>query len=149
MSAIFELFWNGRIEGHIEDDFGKPAQASIMLLKTDGQMSGYVRFFQPNKPDGAYQISQIPPGRYTLLINPSGPYDGSPFGIQYYPSTLRLGEARVFEVAEGQQIKGVNFRAPRLPERTVDVQVRWLDGRSKPRSKISFLLTERRSRPSP
>jgi hypothetical protein len=35
----------------------------------------------------------------------------------------------VFEVAEGQQIKGVDFRAPRLPEQSVDVQVQWPDGR--------------------
>lgn len=126
----FELFWNGSIEGRVDDDFGKPAQASMMLLKADGQMPGYVRFFEPNKPDDSYQIIQIPPGRYTLLINPSGPYDGSPFGIQYYPSTLRPAEARVFEVAEGQRVKGVDFRVPRLPQRSVEVEVRWPDGRS-------------------
>ncbi len=125
----FELFWNGSIEGRVEDESGKPAQVSMMLLKADGQMPGYVKFFQPNKSDGFYQISQIPPGRYRVLINPSGPYDGSPFGIQYYPSTLRPAEARVFEVAEGQQIKGVDFRAPRLPQRSVEVQVHWPGGR--------------------
>lgn len=88
-----------------------------------------MRFFQPNKPDGSYRISQIPPGRYTLLINPSGPYDGSPFGTQYYPSTPRLAEARVFEIAEGQQIEGVDFRVPSLPQRSVEVEVQWPDGR--------------------
>jgi hypothetical protein len=97
---------------------GKTAQVSVLLVKADGShMPAYVRFFEPNKPDGSYQISQIPPGRYALLINPSGPYDGSPFDIQYYPSTLVPAEAQVFEVTEGQQIKGIDFRAPQLPER--------------------------------
>jgi hypothetical protein len=127
----FEIFWNGRIEGRVDDDSGKAAHVSVNLLRADGgHMPTYVRFFEQNQTDGSFEISQIPPGRYTLLINPGGPYDGSPFDIQYYPSTLRPAEARVFPLAEGQRITGVDFRAPRLPPRSVEVQVQWPDGRS-------------------
>jgi hypothetical protein len=77
-----------------------------MLVTADGgHLPGYVRFFEQNKPDGSFQINQIPPGRYKVLINPSGPFDEWPFDIQYYPSTPRAAEARVFEVGRANRLK--------------------------------------------
>lgn len=122
----FEIFWNGRIEGHVVDDSGKPAHIWVMLLNADGsQLPGYVDFALLTNHDGSYQIKKTPPGRYIVMVNSDGPYDEWPYNIQYYPSALGAEGAQILELAEGQQIKGVDFTVPRLTERTVQVRVTW------------------------
>jgi hypothetical protein len=60
----FEMFWNGRIEGRVEDSSGKPAHLWVMLASADGtRLPGYVKFFLQTNPDGSYAIGKIPPGR--------------------------------------------------------------------------------------
>jgi hypothetical protein len=125
----FELFWNGRIEGRVEDDSGKPAHVWVMLMSADGaQLPGFVNFFQMTNKDGSYEIEKIPAGRYVLLVNPNGPYDEWPYDIQYYPSTSDTRDARILEMIDGQEIKGIDFRVQRLRERTIQVRVTWPNG---------------------
>jgi hypothetical protein len=75
----FDLFWNGRIEGHVKDYSGKPAHIWVMLVSTDGSsLPGNVNFFLQTNPDGFYQVKKTPPGRYIVMVNPDGPYDEWP-----------------------------------------------------------------------
>ena len=47
----FDLFWNGRIEGRVKDDSGKPAHVWVMLVSTDGSsLPGNVNFFLQPTP---------------------------------------------------------------------------------------------------
>jgi hypothetical protein len=125
----FELFWNGRIEGQVKDEAGKPAHAWVELLSADGsQIPGNVNFFQMAAKDGSYQFRKIPPGRYMVVVNPSGPYDEWPYDFQYYSAGVRKNQARVFELASGQRVEDVNFRLPLLRERDTDVRVKWANG---------------------
>ena len=122
----FALFWNGKIEVRVKDVSGKPARPWLDLLPADGsRLPAYVSSF--SNPDGSYQIEKIPPGRYIVMVNPNGPYDGSPYNIQYYPSGWRTEDAQVLELAAGQQIK-IEFTVPRLAERTIQVRVTWPNG---------------------
>jgi hypothetical protein len=125
----FDLFWNGRIEGHVKDDSGKPARIWVMLLSGDGRnLPGNVRFFLKTDPDGSYQINKIPPGRYIVMVNPDGPYDEGPYNVQYYRSALHAEEAQRLELSAGQQIRGIDFTVPHLAERMVQVRVTWPNG---------------------
>jgi hypothetical protein len=125
----FDLFWNGRIEGHVKDDSGKPARIWVMLLSDDGRnLPGNVRFFLKTDPDGSYQINKIPPGRYIVMVNPDGPYDEGPYNVQYYRSALHAEEAQRLELSAGQQIRGIDFTVPHLAERMVQVRVTWQNG---------------------
>ena len=127
----FEMFWNGRIEGRVEDSSGKPAHLWVMLASEDGtRLPGYVRFFLQTDADGSYAIGKIPPGRYVVLVNPDGPYDEWPYDIQYYPAALTGTDAQVFDLSKGQQVKRVNFKVQALMQRTVQVRVRWPDGKA-------------------
>jgi hypothetical protein len=125
----FDVFWNGRIEGRVEDDSGQPAHVWVMLISADGtQLPGFVNFAQMTNKDGTYKIEKIPAGRYMVLLNPDGPRDEWPYDIQYYPSVPNARDGRVFVLAEGQEIKGIDFRVQRLRERTVQVRVTWPNG---------------------
>jgi len=125
----FELFWNGRIQGRVTDDSGKPAHAWVQLRNADGsQVPGYVRFFLQTNRDGSYQYNKVPAGRYQVVVNPSGPYDEWPFDMQYYPTGVKATDALVLPLAEGQLLEGIDFKAPRLAERPVEVHVKWPNG---------------------
>ena len=129
----FEIFWNGRIEGHVREDSGTPVRVDVELQNADGnQMPGNVRSYLPSNDDGSYGIKKIPPGRYFVVLNPSGPNDRSPFNTQYYQSAFRTQDAQVFQIGEGQKIEGVNFKVPRLAERTVQVRVNLQNGKEVP-----------------
>jgi len=107
----FDLVWNGRIEGQVKDNAGKPAHGSILLLSADGsQLPGYVDSFQMTATDGSYQLRKVPPGRYLVMLNANGPSKDSPHGVQYYPSGVRREDAGVLELAAGQRITGIDFR---------------------------------------
>jgi len=126
----FEMFWNGRIEGRVEDSSGKPAHLWVMLASADGtRLPGYVKFFLQTNPDGSYAIGKTPPGRYMVLVNPDGPYDEWPYDIQYYPAALTVADAQVFDLSKGHQVKRVDFKVQALMQRTVQLRVRWPNGK--------------------
>jgi hypothetical protein len=125
----FDLFWNGRIGGHVKDDLGNPAHIWVMLLSADGSsLPGNVNFFLLTSRDGSYQVKKIPPGRYIIVVDPDGPYDEWPYDIKYYPSALHARDAQILELGAGQEIKGIDFTVPRLKERAVQVRVTWPNG---------------------
>lgn len=130
----FELYWNGRIEGRVKDDSGKPARVWLTLLTADHRPSPAL----PSQIDssGFYQMSRIPPGRYIVVVNSYGPNDQSPYDLQYYRSTSDARNAEVLQLGPGQRIQGIDFIVPRLAERTVQVQVTWPDGRRAPKAHI-------------
>ena len=48
----FDLFWNGRIEGYVRDDFGEPARASVKLTSAEGEELARQREFLPADQTG-------------------------------------------------------------------------------------------------
>jgi hypothetical protein len=125
----FDLFWDGRIEGHVKDDTGKPARVWVMLQTADeSTLPGNVNFFLQTNADGFYQVKKIPPGRYIVMVNPDGPYDEWPYDVEYYRFALHAQNAQILELGAGQQIKGIDFTVPRLAERIVQVRVTWPNG---------------------
>lgn len=64
-----------------------------------------------------------------VLVNPDGPYDEWPYDIQYYPAALTVADAQVFDLSKGQQVKRVDFKVQALMQRTVQLRVRWPDGK--------------------
>jgi hypothetical protein len=126
----FDIFWDGRIEGRVVDESGKPAHAWVEINSVDGKrLPGNVRSFLDTKADGSYHIHKIPAGRYIAMLNPNGPSNDSPYDPQYYPSTLRAAEAKVLQLADGQKIDGVDFTVHPLAKRSVQVHVAWPDGK--------------------
>jgi hypothetical protein len=133
----FDLYWNGRIEGHIKDESGKPAQVWVSLEDAEktgigNNVNGTLRI----DPDGKYRMQRIPPGRYILLVNPYGPSEQSPYDIQYYRSASRSQDAQILELGEGQAIQQINLTLPRLSKKDVQVQVTLPDGRVVPGADI-------------
>jgi len=98
------LAWAGQIEGIITDPNGNPVpDASIFLLS--GQ---YVYDEARVGDEGDYSLSNIPPGRYTLIALPSGG-DGididRPWSATFYPNAGSFGQAESFAVNARETIQ--------------------------------------------
>ena len=101
----------------------------MKLERADGkQIPGYFNSFGRTAKDGSYKFRKIPPGRYLVVMNPYGPDSEWPYDLQYYPFGIRRDEARVFDVAAGQRLAGIDFRAPLLQDRLTQVRVTWANG---------------------
>jgi hypothetical protein len=121
--------WNGTIEGQIKDVALGPARGWLQLQNPDGTDVGpAISAPTQDENNGSFRLAEIPPGRYILMISPSGPTHGFPYAPVYYPTAVRPGDAQVFEIAEGQHIRNVDFVLKRLPERKVRVRVTWPNG---------------------
>jgi hypothetical protein len=122
-----DIFWNGGIEGRVRDVSGGPVQALLDLRSTDGYLSGgTVR----TEESGVFRVGALPPNRYILSISPYWPRDFSPYTLLYYPSSTSPEGARIFEIAEGQQIGHVDFAVRRLPKLKLQARVTWPDGQA-------------------
>jgi hypothetical protein len=126
----FNLVWNGRISGQVNDDSGKAGHARIELQNSDGsRLPGYVRDSLQTNPDGSYEINRVPPGGYFVIANPDGPSDQSPYNIQYYPGASGTQNAQAVELGQGQEVRDVNFTVTPLMKRTIRVRVAWQSGK--------------------
>jgi hypothetical protein len=143
----------GSVKGKLFDSSGEPAsQIYIKLIPaktTEGEkepwrgreLSAYT------DKEGIYSFTQIPPGQYVIAIN----YEGQPRSYEppyprsYYPGVKSLAQAKIIEVAEGQELEVENFRLPpRLKERTIEGVVEWPDGRPVTGASITIEYTERK-----
>lgn len=123
MERNFDLFWNGRIEGRVTDDSGRPVQAWVKLLDAAGsELPGYVQDVSTNV-DGSYQFKKIPAGRYKVMIDPITREYRWPAEIQFYASKSNVEDAEFLELSEGPRIAGIDFKVPDLAERSIQVRV--------------------------
>ena len=90
--------------------------------------------------NGGYSFKLIPPGRYVIQLR----YDGMmtsqhrPFPVIYYPGTADRSQARVFTIAEGEQVD-LDIEVPPLPsEIEIRGQVVWPDGKPASAVKVSY-----------
>ena len=127
----FQVSWNGSIEGTIRDAKGGPAAASLLLLNPDGTDTiPRVAGFQQTDANGHFRISEIPHGRYKLMVNPWGPQTGSEYPPVYYRSARTFSNAQVIELSDGQHIRSADFVVSKLEERTMQVRVTWPNGKA-------------------
>src|SRR5258708_27440402 len=84
--------WAGTVEGQVKDVAGPPADAFVFLQHADDATARELQETRTNS-DGFFHFRGLPIGRYTLGLNPYGPYEGSPFPSLYYPSALEREHA--------------------------------------------------------
>jgi hypothetical protein len=132
------LYWNGSIEGRIRDLPVGLAELELEIGRADGIITPDSWKTSWTNDKGAFGFWSLPPGRYIVRINPNGPSDESPYAPQYYPFPGSREGAHVFEIAEGQHIRNVDFVLRRLDKRKLQVHVVWPDGRPADEADVHF-----------
>ena len=96
----------GVITGKVMDPGGHPiagARAAALVRRADADG---VRFL-PQGPAvsvddrGEYRLYGLPPGRYTVVVSPSGSPSGNPFAPVYFPGTHDISRAEFFSLEGG------------------------------------------------
>jgi hypothetical protein len=127
----FQVSWDGSIEGTIKDAAGGPAQTWLLLLNPDGTDTiPRIAGLQQTDASGHFRLSEIPRGRYKLMVNPWGPQEDSQYPPVYYHSAKTFSDAQIIELSDGQHIRSADFVLPRLQERKAQVRVTWPNGKA-------------------
>ena len=104
----------------------------LNLIPAQGQEPEYFYEADCTEADGTFEITEIPPGSYLLVINKEGKISSSePFRTFYYPNVFEREKATTLTISAGQFLEGINVHAP-LAEETVAVEGVFLYSDGKP-----------------
>jgi hypothetical protein len=95
----------GRVSGQVvAADTGRPLKRARVMASAPGLPQGRGALTDDN---GAYELSDLPAGRYSVNVSKAG------FISLSYGQRRPLQAGMPLEVADGQQLKGIDFRLPR------------------------------------
>jgi len=119
------------IRGYIHDPTGRPMNGvCLKLVPADGSEGAYLA--DCTERGGAFEIDEIPPGSYVIVVNNDGKVTSDePFGTFYYPNVKKREDATVFHVGLGDFIENLQIHPPVAVE-TITVEGLFLYSDGKP-----------------
>ncbi|MGQ0760600.1 MAG: hypothetical protein ACT4OT_01085 [Acidobacteriota bacterium] len=127
------------VRGFIHDPSGKPMKdVCVHLVPPDGTKGPYLG--DCTNPNGSFEIDEIPPGSYVLVVNEDGEIDSDePFTTFYYPNVKKREDATVFHIGVGDFIENLQIH-PTVEVETIIVEGLFLYSDGKPVSdeRVSF-----------
>src|SRR5437016_9080362 len=94
----------GRISGRVIADNGRPVKRARAFITAAELSGGRGALTDEN---GIFDFTELPAGRYTLTVSKSG------FVSLSYGQRRPLQAGTPLQLADGQQLKGIEFRLPR------------------------------------
>lgn len=119
------------IRGRIYDPAGRPMNGvCVHLVPADGTKGTYLG--DCTEEGGAFEIDEIPPGSYVIVINEDGKVSSTePFGAFYYPNVTKREDATIFHIGVGEFVNDLRIYAPVTAE-TITVEGVFLYSDGKP-----------------
>jgi hypothetical protein len=120
LDVHFEI--DDAVAGRVFDPGGRPLDdVCVHAVPPDpNEKSGY--HADCTTGGGKFQITELPPGNYILVINSTGGVSSTePFKTFYYPNVTERERAGVFHVGAGDHLKGFDIYAP-YAEATVTIE---------------------------
>ena len=137
LDIMFEI--DNVVRGHIYDPLGQPMNGVCLdLVPADGTKGAYLA--DCTETDGAFQIDEIPPGGYVIVVNDDGKMTSTePFGTFYYPNAAKREEATVFNIGLGDTIENLEIY-PHIELNTITVEgvLLYADGKPVADESVSF-----------
>ena len=144
LDIMFEI--DNVIRGHIYDQLGQPMNGVCLnLIPAYGTKGKYLA--DCTEKDGAFEVDEIPPGGYVIVVNDDGEMTSSePFGTFYYPNTLKREEATVFNIGLGDVVENIQIYPPIvLKTVTVEGVLLYSDGKPVAGESVSFKAVRKQS----
>lgn len=129
------------VGGKVLNADGEPLpEVCLSLMPADKVANPYFRINDCTDKDGRYELDDIPPGRYLIVVNEDGRLSGDePFPTAYYPGVFERDRAAAVNVGEGEKRADFDIRIPSLlPTRTISGVVRYADGRPAAEALVQF-----------
>ena len=127
------------IRGYVHDPAGRPMNGVCLdLVLADGSKGAYLA--DCTETNGAFEIDEIPPGSYVIVVNDDGEMTSDePFGTFYYPNVNKREDATVFHIGLGDFIENLQIHAPVAVETiTVEGVFLYSDGKPVASESVSF-----------
>ena len=137
----FEI--DNAVRGKIFDKEGRPMNGVCLdLVPADGSKGKYLA--DCTEREGAFEIDEIPPGSYVLVVNDDGEVTASePFKTFYYPNVASREEAAVINISAGEFVENLHIYAPVTAETiTVEGILLYSDGKPVAGEWVSFRSVE-------
>ncbi len=118
-----------RFTGHAFGADGKPvAGVEVEMVPVDGDGRG--EGSDKTLSDGSFEIRNVQPGDYYLGVNLGGITSAQPWEPRYFPGASTEAGAHVFHITGAEAVANLDFQlTASRPRRTVEIEVRWPDGR--------------------
>ncbi len=126
----FSARFNGQIRGTVSGlrDHALEA-AKIDLIPVSGAKVPLPKGTSTFTYLGRFELRDLPPGRYLLGINISGPPNPQcPMPRLYYPGVTERSKATIIRLGESQEFFAGDFVLPSRPEQAIEGAVVWPDG---------------------
>jgi hypothetical protein len=127
------------VRGHIYDPLGRPMKGVCLdLVPADGTKGAYLA--DCSEKDGSFEIDEIPPGSYVIVVNDDGKISSlEPFGTFYYPNVTKRADATVIHIGLGDFIENLQILPPVTAETiTVEGVLLYSDGKPVVGEWVSF-----------
>lgn len=139
LDILFEI--DNAVRGRVLDAEGRPMDGVCLELMQAGGKAPE-RFYKGDCTDngGAFEIDEIPPGSYVIIVNDDGEVSSSePFGAFYYPNVTKREEATVFHIAAGDFVEDLQIYPPASAE-TIRVEglLLFADGKPVAGERVKF-----------
>ena len=144
LDIMFEI--DNVVRGRIIDPLGQPMNGVCLdLVPADGSKGEYLA--DCTEKEGVFEIDEIPPGAYVIVVNDDGEKTSTePFGTFYYPKVLKREEATVLNIAVGDVIEGLEIYPPiELKTVTVEGVLLYSDGKPVANESVEFKAARKES----
>jgi hypothetical protein len=143
MNLKFNIF--NSFSGKILDDKGRGMKGVCLdLVPTDEQKARFLYEFDCSKADGSFRISEIPVGKYFLVVNKDGETTADePFETFFYPNTVKKEAAQIFTIEAGKQIDEIVVKpVPKIETVLIKGKVVFEDGVSPTKIRDEYALIQ-------
>lgn len=114
----FEYYIHNSISGRFFDSNQRPLKDVCMdLVPAEGEKARSFRNFDCTERDGTFKFTQVPAGKYLIVINEKNEITADePFGTFYYPDKVQKDAAGIITIAAGEHLKDLIITAPRTAD---------------------------------
>src|SRR5262249_5163993 len=115
---------NNNLRGKVLGADGQPIpHACLNLIPADisaAKVDSYFRIFGCTKKDGSYELKEMPPGKYLIVVNKDGKMSGTePFPTTYYPGVFEKERAVAITIGQGESFDGLDIHIPSQVETVI------------------------------
>ena len=139
--ADFVVSSDSTISGRVLDPAGAPiANICVDLVPSVVTPGHPFKIDDCTKQDGRYELKQVPPGDYIIVLNRGKkPTASEPYPHSFYPGVLARNKAAVVTVSPGAKLDGYDIRIPRkLPTVVLQGVLSYSDGKPVAQEQVSF-----------
>ena len=119
-SMSFVLSSNNRIAGKVFGADGRVLPNVCLDLALKDKLQANTRIFDCTDKEGRYEMSQIPPGEYLIVLNSEGKISSDePFPTTYFPGVFEKDKATVLTIAPSSNLEDYDIHIPSQENRKI------------------------------